>query len=62
MNTPEQLKALIQLVETGVLKLGESRGLSCKGVFSLEEWEAGFDLAAKEAKAGNFVLLQPSQE
>lgn len=62
MYTPEQLKALIQLVETGVLKLGESRGLLCKGVFSLEEWEEGFHLAAREAKAGKFVLLQTGKE
>lgn len=62
MYTPEQLKALIRLVEAGVLKLGESRGFVCKGVLPLEKWEEGFDLAAREAKAGNFVLLQPTRE
>lgn len=62
MYTPAQLKAIIHLIETGVLKLGEKRGLLCKGIFSLEEWEEGFDLAAREAKAGSFVLLQPSTE
>lgn len=62
MYTPEQLKALIQLVEAGVLKLGESRGMLCKGVFPLEKWDEGFDLAARESKAGSFVLLQPSKE
>lgn len=60
MYTPEQLKALIQLIETGVLKLGDKRGLVCKGSFPLERWQEGFELAAEEATAGSFVLLQPN--
>lgn len=62
MYTPEQLKALIQLVETGVLKLGQSRGFVCKGVFPLEKWDQGFEMAAMEARAGSFVLLQPTRD
>lgn len=62
MYTPQQLKTLILLIETGVLTLGKRRGFVCKGVFSLDEWEKGFSLAAREAKAGSFVLLQPNRE
>ncbi|KAJ4390132.1 hypothetical protein N0V93_007606 [Gnomoniopsis smithogilvyi] len=62
MYTAQQLNALIHLVEAGVLKLGDRRGFMCKGIFPLEKWDEAFDLAAREAKAGAFVLLQPTPD
>lgn len=61
MYTPEQLRQLIRLVESGALPLGESRGFKCAGVFPLEEWQQAFDTAARESKAGTFVVLEPNK-
>lgn len=62
MYTPEQLGELIRLVETGILKLGESKGFKCAGVFALNNWEQAFETAARDAKAGSFVVLEPNKE
>lgn len=62
MYTPEQLGELIRLVETGILKVGEGEGFKCVGVFALEEWEQAFETAARDAKAGKFVVLEPNKE
>lgn len=62
MYTPEQLRQLVRMVETGVLQLGEKRGFKCAGVFQLEEWQQAFDTAAREAKIGSFAVLQPNKQ
>lgn len=62
MYTPEQLKELIRLVETGVLRIGKERGLKSAGNFPLEKWEEAFETAAKEANAVAGVMLVPNEE
>lgn len=62
MYTPEQFKDLIRLVESGQLRIGESRGFKCTGAFPLERWNEAFETAATQAKIGNFAVLQLNQE
>ncbi|GME34883.1 putative quinone oxidoreductase [Neofusicoccum parvum] len=59
MCTREQAINLIKMVESGVLQLGEKRGLRLVGKFSLEDWEEAFKAAAKHAGAGETVILVP---
>ncbi|WPH03094.1 Hypothetical protein R9X50_00596900 [Acrodontium crateriforme] len=51
-----QMKALIKMVETGVLKLGERAGLKCAGKFVLEDSEAAFTKAENYPRA-SLVLI-----
>ncbi|KAH8885331.1 alcohol dehydrogenase GroES domain-containing protein [Thozetella sp. PMI_491] len=60
MYTSEQAGEAIRLVETGRLKLGSAAGLTCAGVFALDEWEKAFEAAEAEGRAGSYVLLAPS--
>lgn len=62
MYTPKQVKDLIRLVESGQLRMGESRGFRCTGAFPLERWDDAFETAAKQAKIGNFAVLQLNKE
>jgi len=38
---------MINLVETGYLKLGKAGGIKTVGTFPLEQFDAAFDMAAK---------------
>lgn len=60
MSTRDQALTLIRMVETGVLPLGESRGLRLAGKFGLNEWEKAFEVAAKSAGPGETVALAPA--
>ncbi|KAI0168876.1 alcohol dehydrogenase GroES domain-containing protein [Hypoxylon sp. FL1284] len=62
MYTRDQALEFIKLVETGALKLGAEAGLTTKGVFKLEEWDAAIELAVKEAGAGRAVQFAPNQD
>lgn len=62
MYTPTQFRALIRLVEKGILKIGEETGFKCGGVFPLDKWEDAFETAAREGGAGHFVVLEPNHE
>ncbi|KAJ9138653.1 Alcohol dehydrogenase GroES domain-containing protein [Pleurostoma richardsiae] len=63
MYTPQQADELIRMVETGVLRIGEGRGMKCVGRFDLEQWAQAFKTASRDgAKMGRFVILQPNKE
>ncbi|KAI1754830.1 alcohol dehydrogenase GroES domain-containing protein [Xylaria castorea] len=62
MNTSRQAKDLVNLIESGVLKLGEKAGLKTKGTFKLEDGEEALKLASKEGGAGRAVFFAPNQE
>ncbi|KAI4865974.1 alcohol dehydrogenase GroES domain-containing protein [Hypoxylon rubiginosum] len=62
MYSRDQALDFIKLIESGTLKLGPEAGLTTKGVFKLEEWEAAFDLSVKEAGAGRAVYFTPNPD
>jgi D-arabinose 1-dehydrogenase-like Zn-dependent alcohol dehydrogenase len=53
------VKALIKLAESGVLKLGEAAGMKTLGTFGLEEIDKAFQLAASDKRAGRLVAVAP---
>ncbi|KAJ3806707.1 alcohol dehydrogenase [Lentinula lateritia] len=58
MFSREQMFSFIQLLESGILPLGEKNGLSVGGKFGLEEWEEAFE-KARIAGAGELVVIVP---
>ncbi|KAI2629948.1 alcohol dehydrogenase GroES domain-containing protein [Hypoxylon sp. NC1633] len=62
MHTREQANEMIKMIESGTLRVGPDAGLTTKGVFKLEEWEAALDMSAKAAGAGRAVYFTPNQE
>ncbi|PWY83567.1 putative alcohol dehydrogenase [Aspergillus heteromorphus CBS 117.55] len=50
---------VIQMVESGVLKLGKDAGSRTVGRFPLENWKEAFDLAAEHAGPGERVVFTP---
>jgi threonine dehydrogenase-like Zn-dependent dehydrogenase len=59
MYTRDDVKELIKMVETGVLKLGESAGARVVGKFALEDWDDAFTVAADQAGPGLSTLITP---
>lgn len=55
MYTRENMRDLIKMAETGVLKLGGGE----VGVFKLDEWDAAFEAAEKGASKGVKALIAP---
>lgn len=55
----EDIKGMINMVENGVLKLGESAGLKLVGKFGLEDWDKAFTAAEKNAGVGESVVITP---
>ena len=47
MYTKEDIRVMIHMAETGFLKLGKAGGITTVGTFSLEKFDAAFDVAAK---------------
>ncbi|KAK5956881.1 hypothetical protein OHC33_002370 [Knufia fluminis] len=47
MYTKEDMRVMIKLVESGYLKLGKAGGIETVGIFSLNQFDAAFDAAAK---------------
>ncbi|KAI1611425.1 GroES-like protein [Exophiala viscosa] len=59
----EDVKAMIRLVETGVVSLYQEDGIKpfgtrCEGKYKLEKWQKAFDEAARVGSDG-FVLIEP---
>lgn len=59
----EDVKAMIRLVETGVVKLYQEDGVKpwgshCEGKYKLEEWKKAFDEAERIGSNG-FVVIAP---
>lgn len=50
---------LIQMVESGALKLGRAAGCQTVGKFPLESWKEAFDAAAERTGSGERVLIIP---
>ncbi|KAI0180938.1 alcohol dehydrogenase GroES domain-containing protein [Hypoxylon sp. FL1284] len=46
MNTIEQVKDMIKLIERGLLKIGSRAGMQIIGKYKLEDWEEAFRAAA----------------
>lgn len=59
MYTKEDMRVMINLVETGYLKLGEAGGIKTVGTFSLEDFAAAFDAASKMSGPGLQVVIVP---
>ena len=53
-----QVREVIKMVESGVLKMRDGQQMKCAGKFALEDWKEAFDLAA-ETGAKGYVLLKP---
>ncbi|MCJ1289258.1 hypothetical protein MMC34_000790 [Xylographa carneopallida] len=59
MYTREDTRAMVKLVESGVLKLGPGAGMKVVGQFALEEWERAFETAAGNAGIGLQTVIVP---
>ena len=59
MYEREDVRLLIKMAETGVLKLGKEGGIEVVGRFKLEEVEEAFAVAAKNPEVGKLVALVP---
>jgi threonine dehydrogenase-like Zn-dependent dehydrogenase len=59
MYEREDVRGIVELAETGVLKLGKSAGQEIVGQFPLEEWQKAFEAATNNPETGKIVLLTP---
>ena len=59
MYEREDIRGIIKLAESGLLKLGKSAGGDVVGQFPLQEWERALDVAEKNPGAGKLVLFVP---
>ncbi|KAI1810864.1 GroES-like protein [Poronia punctata] len=59
MYTREEIRTLIKMVETGVMKIGEAAGHKVDGKYQLENYEAALEHAAKQSGWGSLVVLTP---
>ncbi|OAL25629.1 hypothetical protein AYO20_10404 [Fonsecaea nubica] len=65
MYEPTDVKRLIALVESGVVKLHRDEdsvnplGARVVAKFKLEEWEQAFDAAEKQGRSGGIVVIEP---
>lgn len=59
MYSREQVLALIQMVESGILKLGKEAGIGSIKVFGFADWQKAFDHASENAGWDKAVLMKP---
>jgi threonine dehydrogenase-like Zn-dependent dehydrogenase len=59
MYSRKEIRELVKMVETGVLKLGKSAGHEVAGTFALEDWDKAFAAASKATSWGQSVLFTP---
>ncbi|EOO01127.1 putative alcohol dehydrogenase protein [Phaeoacremonium minimum UCRPA7] len=59
MYEREDVKGLVKLAESGLLKLGEAGGYEVRGRFKLEEIEDCFRVTSASSRAGQIVLIKP---
>lgn len=62
MNTTQQGKELIKMIETGALKIGSRAGMTVTGKFGLHDWEKAFHTADVESGPGRSVYFVPNGE
>ncbi|KAF7853910.1 hypothetical protein EAF04_010576 [Stromatinia cepivora] len=59
MYEREDVKGLIKLVESGLLKLGKAGGNEIIGEFSIEQWDEGLRVAVQNPEPGKMVVMYP---
>ncbi|KAJ7263983.1 alcohol dehydrogenase [Mycena haematopus] len=62
MYTKEDIRVLINLAETGFLKLGQAGGIATPTMFPLEDFMAAFEVAAKNKGLGSRAVIAPCVE
>ncbi|KAI1089686.1 alcohol dehydrogenase GroES domain-containing protein [Rostrohypoxylon terebratum] len=62
MNTSQQAKDLIKILERGVLKIGTRAGMKVAGKFKLDDWEEAINSAAAKGGPGKSVYFTPNEE
>ncbi|KAF2714391.1 NAD(P)-binding protein [Pleomassaria siparia CBS 279.74] len=61
MYGKEQIKIVIKMIETGVLKIGNLGGVETVGDFTFENWEEALDAADEHAGWGSSVVMRPAE-
>jgi hypothetical protein len=59
MYEKEDMRVMINLVETGYLKLGETGGIKTVSTFPLEQFDAAFEAAVKISGPCLQVVIAP---
>ncbi|KAJ8059067.1 hypothetical protein OCU04_012044 [Sclerotinia nivalis] len=59
MYEREDVKGLIKLVESGLLKIGKAGGYEIIGEFSIEQWNEGLKVAVQNPEPGKMVVMYP---
>ncbi|KAI2470397.1 alcohol dehydrogenase GroES domain-containing protein [Annulohypoxylon bovei var. microspora] len=62
MNTSQQAKDLVKILERGVLKIGSRANMEVVGKFKLEDWEEALNAAAAKGGPGKSVYFIPNEE
>ncbi|TGO13680.1 hypothetical protein BTUL_0065g00370 [Botrytis tulipae] len=57
MYEREDVKGLIKLVESGLLKLGKAGGMEIVGEFSIEQWDEGIKAAVQNPEPGKMAVM-----
>lgn len=57
MYEREDVKGLVKLLESGLLKLGKAGGYETVGEFSIEQWDEGLKVAVQNPEPGKMVIM-----
>ncbi|TGO25828.1 hypothetical protein BPAE_0072g00040 [Botrytis paeoniae] len=57
MYEREDVKGLIKLVESGLLKLGKAAGMETVGEFSIEQWDEGIKTVIRNPEPGKMAIM-----
>ncbi|KAF7896641.1 uncharacterized protein EAF01_009044 [Botrytis porri] len=57
MYEREDVKGLIKLVESGLLKLGKEGGMEIVGEFSIEQWDEGIKTVVRNPELGKMAIM-----
>ncbi|TGO57205.1 hypothetical protein BCON_0068g00360 [Botryotinia convoluta] len=57
MYEREDVKGLIKLVESGLLKLGKAGGMEIVGEFSIEQWDEGIKAVVQNPEPGKMAIM-----
>ncbi|THV45181.1 hypothetical protein BGAL_0520g00060 [Botrytis galanthina] len=57
MYEREDVKGLIKLVESGLLKLGKAGGMEVVGEYSMEQWDEGIKAAVQSPEHGKMAIM-----
>ncbi|KAF7979248.1 hypothetical protein HWV62_43228 [Athelia sp. TMB] len=59
MYERKEIRSLVKMIESGVLKIGNEARVGVKGIFALEQWDEAFEAAESGLKEGTFVVFAP---